>query len=45
MLKDGPKSSEELARLTSTHPPSLYRAIRALASVAFSPKTSRDALR
>ncbi len=33
LLKDGPKSSEELARLTSTHPPSLYRVIRALASV------------
>jgi len=33
LLKDGPKSSEELARLTSTHPPSLYRVMRALASV------------
>ena len=33
LLKDGPKSSEELARLTSTHPASLYRVIRALASV------------
>ena len=33
LLKDGPKSSEELARLTSTHPPSLHRVMRALASV------------
>jgi hypothetical protein len=33
LLKDGPKSSDELARLTSTHSPSLYRVIRALASV------------
>jgi O-methyltransferase domain/Dimerisation domain len=33
LLKDGPKSIDELARLTSTHPPSLYRVIRALASV------------
>ncbi len=33
LLKDGPKSSEELARLTGTHPPSLYRVIRALASM------------
>ena len=33
LLKDGPKSSEELARLTSTHPLSLYRVIRAQASV------------
>ena len=33
LLKDGPKSSEELAQLTDTHAPSLYRVIRALASV------------
>lgn len=33
LLKDGPKSSEELARLTDTHAPSLYRVMRALASV------------
>jgi SAM-dependent methyltransferase len=32
-LKDGPKSVEELARITETHPPSLYRLLRALASV------------
>ena len=33
LLKDGPKSSEELAPLTDTHAPSLYRVMRALASV------------
>jgi hypothetical protein len=33
LLKDGPKSNEELARFTSMHPPSLYRVMRALASV------------
>jgi SAM-dependent methyltransferase len=30
-LKDGPKSAEELAQATSTHAPSLYRVMRALA--------------
>ncbi len=33
LLKDGPKSSDELARLTSMHPASLYRVMRALASM------------
>jgi hypothetical protein len=32
-LQDGPKSIEDLARMTETHPPSLYRLLRALASV------------
>lgn len=32
-LKDGAKSVAELARLTETHEPSLYRLLRALASV------------
>ena len=32
-LKDGAKTSEELAELTATHTPSLYRLLRALASV------------
>jgi hypothetical protein len=32
-LKDGPKQVEELAAATSTHAPSLYRLLRALASV------------
>lgn len=30
LLKNGPKSSEELARATGTHPLSLYRVLRAL---------------
>ncbi len=32
-LNDGPKSVEDLAHMTETHPPSLYRLLRALASV------------
>jgi hypothetical protein len=33
LVKDSPKTAAELARLTGTHSPSLYRALRALASV------------
>jgi O-methyltransferase domain/Dimerisation domain len=33
LVKDGPKSSAELAQATSTHAPSLYRLLRMLASV------------
>jgi len=33
LVKDGPKTAEELARLTGAHAPSLYRVLRALASV------------
>lgn len=33
LVKDGPKNSEELAKATGTHAPSLYRVLRALASV------------
>lgn len=33
LLKDGPKSTNELAAETSTHAPSLYRVLRALVSV------------
>ncbi len=33
LLKNGAKSAEELAELTKTHEPSLYRLLRALASV------------
>jgi Dimerisation domain len=33
LLGNGPKDIEELAELTQTHPPSLYRVLRALASV------------
>ncbi len=32
-LADGPRTSDELAGLTSTHPPSLYRVLRALAAL------------
>ncbi|RUT04218.1 methyltransferase [Dulcicalothrix desertica PCC 7102] len=33
LLKDGAKSSEELAKITDSHAPSLYRVLRALASI------------
>jgi hypothetical protein len=33
LLKSGPKTAEELAEATKTHAPSLYRLLRALASV------------
>ena len=33
LLKDGPKNDDELAKATGTHPRSLYRLLRALASV------------
>src|SRR3989442_15033516 len=33
LLKDGPKSADELARATGTHAPSLHRLLRALASL------------
>lgn len=33
LVKDSPKTADELARLTGMHSPSLYRALRALASV------------
>ena len=33
LLKDGPKTTNELAAATNTHAPSLYRVLRALASV------------
>lgn len=33
LLKDGPRSSEELARETGTHAPSLYRILRLLTAV------------
>src|SRR5262245_65927385 len=31
LVKDGPKTADELARLTGTYAPSLYRVLRALA--------------
>jgi hypothetical protein len=33
LLKDGPRSSEELAQATATHAPSLYRVLRLLTAV------------
>jgi len=33
LLKDGPRPSDDVARATNTHPRSLYRLLRALASV------------
>ncbi len=33
LLKNGPKSSEQLAQATAMHPPSIYRLMRVLASV------------
>lgn len=33
LLEDGPRSAEELAKATGTHAPTLYRILRALASV------------
>jgi ubiquinone/menaquinone biosynthesis C-methylase UbiE len=42
LLDDGPEDIEELARLSHTHAPSLYRIMRALASVGiFSEKENR----
>src|SRR5438128_1476744 len=32
LVRDGPKTVEELAKATETHAPSLYRVLRALAS-------------
>jgi ubiquinone/menaquinone biosynthesis C-methylase UbiE len=33
LVKDGPRSAEDLAKATGTHAPSLYRLLRALASI------------
>ncbi|MDX1440445.1 MAG: methyltransferase, partial [Rubricoccaceae bacterium] len=35
LVRDGPRSVEELASLTKTHAPSLYRVMRALASIGW----------
>ena len=46
MLEEGPKTIEELARKTRSHEPSLYRMMRALASVGiYFPKKKGDVLR
>jgi hypothetical protein len=39
LLKDGSKQTYELAALTETHEPSLYRVLRALASVGIFSET------
>src|SRR5215204_6471380 len=39
LLEDGPKSADELAKTTRTHAPSLYRLLRALASVGIFSET------
>src|ERR687885_1317645 len=40
LLEDGPKSADELAEATGAHAPTLYRLLRALASVGvFAEKT------
>ena len=40
-LKDGAKSVEELAERTKTHPDSLYRLLRMLASIGIFAETKR----
>jgi len=35
LIQDGPKTAAELASRTETHPPSLYRLLRALASIGW----------
>jgi hypothetical protein len=37
LLKDGPKSADDLAATTQTNPKALYRILRMLASVGLSP--------
>ena len=39
ILKDGPKSIQELAQATNTHAPSLFRLLRCLASVGIFTET------
>jgi hypothetical protein len=40
MLTDGPKSVDDLARMSETHAPSLYRLMRALAAVGIFSETN-----
>jgi hypothetical protein len=42
LLKDGSKSSAELAMMTNTHAPSLHRLMRVLASVGVFPEDERN---
>ena len=39
LLEDGPRSAEDLAEATGTHAPTLYRILRALASVGVLPRS------
>ncbi len=41
-LKDGPKSVEELAEITNSHPDSLYRLLRMLSSVGIFTEVKED---
>jgi len=43
LLQEGPRSIAELASATHTHPDSLYRLLRALATVGFFEETNTDA--
>jgi SAM-dependent methyltransferase len=42
LVKDGPKTAAELAAATETHAPSLFRVLRALASVGIFTQDERD---
>jgi len=42
LLKDGPKSPQELAQATGSHAPSLYRVLRALQSVGVFAEDDRE---
>jgi len=42
LLKSGPKTADELAQATDTHAPSLFRVLRALASIGIFNKDSDD---
>ena len=41
-LKDGPKSVEDLAQETKTHPDSLYRLLRMLSSIGIFAETKKE---
>lgn len=41
-LKDGPKSVEDLAQETKTHPHSLYRLLRMLSSIGIFAETKKE---
>ena len=45
LVKDGPKTAAELAAATETHAPSLFRVLRALASVGIFTQDDTGSLR